>query len=47
MGNSNVTMRNLKIYKIDAERSLIYVIGSIPGRNGNLICIRDAYQKYW
>ena len=40
-------MRNLKVYKIDVERCLIYVIGSIPGRFGNLIKIRDAYTKYW
>ena len=33
---------NLKVYRIDYERSLIYVTGSVPGANGSLIKIRDA-----
>lgn len=35
----------LKIYKIDAERQLIFVKGSIPGRAGNPVYLRDSYRR--
>ena len=35
-------MKNLKVYRIDYARSLIYVVGSVPGAKGSLVKIRDA-----
>lgn len=32
MGNERRTIRNLQVYKIDVDRQLIYVKGSIPGK---------------
>jgi large subunit ribosomal protein L3 len=35
-------MKGLMVYKIDVEKSLIYIKGSVPGANGSLLQIRDA-----
>ncbi len=40
MGGERVTVRNLKIVKIDTERQLIALEGAVPGRRGTLIEIR-------
>lgn len=45
MGGEKRTVQNLKVYKIDYERSLIYVTGAVPGRRGNFLQIKDAYKK--
>jgi large subunit ribosomal protein L3 len=37
MGSDRVTVRNLKISHIDAEESILYVSGAIPGRRGSLV----------
>lgn len=37
MGNERVTVKNLKVVKVDAERNLLLVRGAVPGtRNGYL-----------
>lgn len=38
-------MTFFKVYKIDYERALIFVVGAVPGRRGNFVRIRDAYKK--
>jgi large subunit ribosomal protein L3 len=40
MGGERVTVRNLKIVKIDPERQLIALAGAVPGRRGTLLEIR-------
>lgn len=40
MGGERVTVRNLEVAKIDAERQLIALKGAVPGRRGTLIEIR-------
>ena len=42
MGNDRVTVQNLTVAFIDAERNLIGVNGAIPGARGGLVMIRDA-----
>jgi large subunit ribosomal protein L3 len=37
MGGDNVTVKNLKIVKVDAERSEILIEGAVPGRRGTLV----------
>lgn len=44
-GNSAVTVRNLRVVKIDAENNLILVEGAVPGPNGGLISIRPTNKK--
>ncbi len=40
MGGERVTVRNLKVVKIDAEKQMIAVSGAVPGRRGTLLAIR-------
>ena len=40
MGFERVTIRNLKIVKVDKENNLLAVKGAIPGRKGTLLEIR-------
>eukprot|EP00201_Polytomella_parva_P011914 CAMPEP_0175057222 /NCGR_PEP_ID=MMETSP0052_2-20121109/11137_1 /TAXON_ID=51329 ORGANISM="Polytomella parva, Strain SAG 63-3" /NCGR_SAMPLE_ID=MMETSP0052_2 /ASSEMBLY_ACC=CAM_ASM_000194 /LENGTH=304 /DNA_ID=CAMNT_0016322397 /DNA_START=238 /DNA_END=1152 /DNA_ORIENTATION=+ len=42
MGKESRMMRNLQVYKIDAERNLIYVKGSVPGEKGGALFLRDS-----
>lgn len=42
MGNQRVTVQNLKIALVDAERNLIAVKGAVPGPRTGLVFIRPA-----
>ncbi|HRF58616.1 MAG TPA: 50S ribosomal protein L3 [Fimbriimonadaceae bacterium] len=42
MGGDTVTQKGLKIVKIDVERNLILVDGSVPGANGSLVTINKV-----
>lgn len=44
MGAKQRTIQNLKVVKIDAEKNLILVKGSIPGANGDTVIIRSAIK---
>ena len=44
MGNVRVTVQNLKILRIDAERNLLLVEGSVPGPNKGTLLIRRAVK---
>ncbi|MHA6512399.1 50S ribosomal protein L3 [Tessaracoccus sp. Z1128] len=45
MGNAKVTIQNLKVHAVDAERGLLLVRGAIPGNNGSLVVVRSAAKK--
>jgi len=45
MGNDKVTVQNLKIHAVDAERGLLLVRGAIPGNKGSLVVVRSAAKK--
>ena len=40
MGGERVTVRNLKIAKVDVENNMLAVKGAVPGRRGTLLEIR-------
>lgn len=42
MGGDTVTQKGLKIVKVDAERNLILIDGSVPGANGALVQINKV-----
>jgi large subunit ribosomal protein L3 len=44
MGNQRVTVQNLKIALVDAERNLIAVKGAVPGPKGGLVLVREAVK---
>jgi large subunit ribosomal protein L3 len=43
-GGEQVTIQNLEVVKVDAERNLIMIKGAIPGANGSLVMVRDAVK---
>ena len=45
MGVDKVTVQNLTIHAVDAERGLILVKGSVPGPKGALVVVRTASKK--
>jgi len=41
-GNARVTVQNLEILRIDAEKNLLYIKGAVPGHPNSLVLIRTA-----
>lgn len=44
MGNKRVSMQNLEVVKVDSERNLLLVKGSIPGSAGRDVIIQPAIK---
>ena len=44
-GNERVTIQNLEIAKVDAERNLLLIKGAIPGAKGSLVFVKSAVKK--
>lgn len=45
MGSKKRTVQNLRVVKVDTERNLILVKGSLPGPNGSIIAVRPAKKR--
>ena len=45
MGAVKVTTQNLKIVKVDVERNLLLIKGSVPGAKGGLVIVRNACKS--
>lgn len=43
-GNEQVTILNLAVVKIDAEKNLIAIKGAVPGAKGGIVFIRDSVK---
>ena len=43
-GGERVTVQNLEVVRVDAERNLLMIKGAIPGANGSLVMVRDAVK---
>jgi large subunit ribosomal protein L3 len=43
-GNSQVTVRNLKVVQFDADSGVLAVKGAVPGPNGGLIVVRSPVE---
>jgi len=44
-GNEKVTVRNLKVVRVDADNNLLLVMGAVPGPNGSLVSVRATNKK--
>lgn len=42
MGDAQVTQKGLKVVRVDAERNLLLIDGSLPGPNGALVIIKKV-----
>ena len=45
MGNERITVRNLRVARVDSDNNLLYVVGAVPGYNGADIVVRKAKAK--
>ena len=45
MGNTNVTVQNLKVVDFNIENGLLIVSGNVPGSKGGYVYIKDAVKK--
>lgn len=45
LGNVRRTAQNLEVVKVDPERNLILVKGSVPGHSGGRLVVRSAVKK--
>ena len=43
-GVDRVTIQNLSVVRVDAERNLLLVRGAVPGPNGGTLVIRDSIK---
>lgn len=46
LGSHRVTIQNLAVVKIDADKNLLFIKGGIPGPNGGHVIIRKAVKKH-
>ena len=44
MGNDTRTQQNLEVVRVDAERNLLLLKGSVPGAKGSDVIIRPAIK---
>ena len=44
-GNERVTVKNLTVAKVDAERNLLFIKGAIPGAKGNVVVVKTKRLK--
>jgi large subunit ribosomal protein L3 len=45
MGNERVTVQNLKVVLVDADKNLLAVRGGVPGSKNGVVVIREAVKK--
>ena len=43
-GVEKVTIQNLSVVRVDAERNLLLVRGAVPGPNGGTLIVREAVK---
>lgn len=44
MGSERVTVQNLEVVRVDADRNLLIVKGAIPGAKGSLVTVRETVK---
>lgn len=44
MGSVTVTVQNLEVVRVDADKNLILVKGAIPGAKGSVVTIKEAVK---
>ena len=45
LGNSKVTVQNLKVVRVDLENNMILVKGAVPGAKNSYLTIKAALKK--
>lgn len=45
MGNKRTTVQNLKLFKIDADKNLLFIKGAVPGHKGGHVTVCASVKK--
>jgi large subunit ribosomal protein L3 len=45
MGDAAVTVQNIAVVKVDAERNLLFLRGGVPGADGAMVLVRRTVKK--
>lgn len=45
MGSDRITVANLEVVKVDAERNLLLIKGALPGSKGTLLTIKETVKN--
>ena len=45
MGDTSITVQNLKVVEVRAEENLVLLKGAVPGANGSTLVLREALKK--
>lgn len=45
MGSVKVTVQNLEVVKVDADKNLVLVKGAIPGAKGSVVTLKEAIKS--
>lgn len=44
LGNKRVTTQRLRVYQIDAEKNLLFIIGAVPGAKSGLVTVKPSVK---
>lgn len=44
MGHERITVQNLEVVRVDADRNLLLIKGAIPGAKGSLVMVRETVK---
>lgn len=44
MGNARVTVQNLEVVRVDADKNLLLIKGAVPGPKGGLLTIKESVK---
>ena len=44
MGGDQVTLMNIEVVRVDAERNIVLLAGSVPGPKGSIVVVREAVK---
>ncbi|MBS3942928.1 MAG: 50S ribosomal protein L3 [Dethiobacter sp.] len=45
MGHSQITVQNLSIVRVDSDKNILLVSGSVPGPQGGLVEVKESIKK--
>lgn len=45
MGAARITVQNLKVVRVDADKNLLLVRGAVPGYKNSYLMVRNAKKK--
>lgn len=45
LGDTKVTIQNLRVIEVDAEKGIVVVNGNVPGSKGKYVLVKDAVKK--